>query len=81
VSAIGGYDFRLQCDGAECSERQKRAGIDSVEFHGATLELNYEHGSQCRSSARRRGWKFDMVAGWAFCPLCVDLVPTKKKKP
>ena len=72
MGAVGGYDFRLRCDGAECYARQQEAGAYPAEIHGATLDLTDESGSRCRSTARRFGWKFDMVEGWAFCPLCRD---------
>jgi hypothetical protein len=77
MSAAGCYDLALSCDGPDCLERHRAAG-ENV-FGPLEQNFNHEFGSKCRADARRAGWKWNEVDGWAYCKLCRNQAPKKSR--
>ena len=79
MGVAGCYDLALACDGADCAKRHRMSG-KGHQYTPLTANYNHEQGASCRRMARKAGWKFDEVEGWAYCRLCVAEAPKTKSR-
>lgn len=63
----GCYSLDLYCDNDSPSSVERGEHVYREFPHQYTAE----HGSKCRSLARKAGWKLDIKNGLAICPKCV----------
>jgi hypothetical protein len=65
---VGGYELTLYCDTTGCS--MASCSPNGSEEPTPPFQTYAETGSECRSVARKAGWRLNMQDNSCFCPWC-----------